>query len=167
MHTQNETVSVFEWLEEMRGRVRAIAREWEHLEGNLIMILHDIQNEFGYISRVAAGEVAKETGIPLARIYEVITFYHYFRLTPPGNHTLQVCMGTACYLKGSEKLHRELTKQMHLLEAAGGGHDEFQLETVRCVGCCGMAPVVVVDNETHGHLCPDDMAEILKQGQKA
>ncbi|MCA1787322.1 MAG: NAD(P)H-dependent oxidoreductase subunit E [Desulfobacteraceae bacterium] len=167
MQTQNESDIIFDWVEEMRDRVQAIAREWEDQEGNLIMILHAIQNEFGYISRGVAGELSKVTGTPMARIYEVITFYHYFRLTPPGNHSIKVCMGTACYLKGSENLHKELTKQVQLMEAAGGGHDDFQLETVRCIGCCGMAPAVVVDNETHGRLCPEDMSEILKQRQKA
>ncbi|MCC5848683.1 MAG: NAD(P)H-dependent oxidoreductase subunit E [Verrucomicrobia bacterium] len=167
MQTQTELGKLLEWVEIMRGRIREIVREWADQEGNLIMMLHAIQNEFGYISRGAAGELAKETGISMARIYEVITFYHYFRVTPPGKHTLQVCMGTACYLKGAAALHKELERQLGILAAAGGGHDEFQLETVRCIGCCGMAPAVVVDAETHGRLCPGDMAQILHQKQKA
>jgi len=167
MQTQTELGTLLEWVEEMRGRVRDIVREWADQEGNLIMILHAIQNEFGYISRGAADEVAKASGIHMARIYEVITFYHYFRLTPPGKHTLRVCMGTACYLKGAEKLRAEVEKQLRLIEAAGGRKGDFHVETVRCIGCCGMAPAVVLDAETHGRLCPGDMAGILKQKEKA
>ena len=167
MRTETELGTLLGWVEEMRSRVREIAREWEDEEGNLIMILHAIQNEFGYIPRGVASELAKEMGITMARIYEVITFYHYFRLTPPGNHTIQVCMGTACYLKGAEELHDELAKQLRLIEAGGGRQGDFHLETVRCIGCCGMAPAVVVDAETHGRLCPGDMGKILKQKREA
>lgn len=99
----------------------------------------------------------------MARIYEVITFYHYFRLKPPGSHTIQVCMGTACYLKGAPKLQEELEKQIKLREASGGRGDEVQLESVRCIGCCGMAPAVVMDGKTHGRLETSSIAGILKQ----
>jgi NADH-quinone oxidoreductase subunit E len=161
--TETETSSYLDWARAMRARVRDIAAEWEDVEGNLIMILHAIQKEFGYISRGAALELAETTGIPVARIYEVITFYHYFRLTPPGRHRIQVCMGTACYLKGAQKLHSELENQ---LRAAGGGRAGVQVETVRCIGCCGMAPAVVVDDETVGRLCPGDMREMLNRTLK-
>ncbi len=162
MSMQTELGSLLGWVEGMRSRVRKLAREWEDQEGNLIMILHAIQNEFGYVPRGVANELAKEMKIPMARIYEVITFYHYFRLTPPGQHSIQVCMGTACYLKGASDLHDELARRLRLLEMGGGRGGEFQLETVRCIGCCGMAPAVVVDGETHGRLGLDDVEKILK-----
>ncbi len=163
MRRAMEISNLLEWVEGMRGTVRELARQWRDEEGNLIMILHAIQNEFGYVPRGAANELAKVLGIRMARIYEVITFYHYFRLTPPGRHKVQVCMGTACYLKGAMELHEELAKQVKLLEAAGGREGEFQLETVRCIGCCGMAPAVVVDGETHGRLTRAEAGKILKQ----
>ncbi len=151
-----------DWMEGVRKRVRAIAEEWEGEEGNLIMILHAIQNEFGYIPRGVANELSKVMNVPMARIYEVITFYHYFRLTPPGSHTIQVCMGTACYLKGAEELHEELDHQVKRIEETGGPKGEFHLETVRCIGCCGMAPAVVIDGQTHGRLCPNALKGILE-----
>ena len=160
---ERELGSLLDWVEGVRTRVREIAREWENEEGNLIMILHAIQNEFGYVPRGVANELARELGIHMARIYEVITFYHYFRLTPPGQHNIQVCMGTACYLKGAEDLHRELARRLKLLEASGGHKGEFLLETVRCIGCCGMAPAVVMDGETHGRLVPDTVKELVKK----
>lgn len=165
--TDNELNQLLDWMEGMRRKVRETAREWADEEGNLIMILHAIQNEFGYIPRGVANELAMEMDIPMARIYEVITFYHYFRLSPPGNHTVQVCMGTACYLKGAADLTAELEKELKWMEATGGPAGDFHLETVRCIGCCGMAPAVVVDGETHGRLCLKDVGKLLKDKQDA
>lgn len=167
MSLETELGNLLEWVGSVQRRVRELAKEWEDREGNLIMILHAIQNEFGYIPRGVANELAKELGISMARIYEVITFYHYFRLAPPGRHSVQVCTGTACYLKGAMDLHDELARELRLMEASGGREGEFQLETVRCIGCCGMAPAVVVDGETHGRLCTNDARTILKQTRGA
>lgn len=161
-----ELENVLDWVEGVRGKVRELVGEWKDREGNLIMILHAIQDEFGYVPRGVANELAKELGVSLARIYEVITFYHYFRLKPPGRHQIQVCTGTACYLKGAARLYEELERELCLLEAGGGREGEFLLETVRCIGCCGMAPAVVVDNETHGRLSPKDMGGLLKEKRK-
>jgi NADH-quinone oxidoreductase subunit E len=163
MSVGTELDNLLGWVERMRERVRDLARGWEGEEGNLIMILHAIQNEFGYIPRGVANELAKELDISMARIYEVITFYHYFRLTPPSQHSIQLCMGTACYLKGAEEIQEALEKQLRLMEASGGREGEFQLESVRCIGCCGMAPAVVVDGETYGRLCPNTAGKILTE----
>lgn len=166
MDAQTELGRLIDWVEEMRIRVCDIVREWEGEAGNLIMILHAVQNEFGYISRGVVGVLAKETGISMARIYEVITFYHYFRVTPPGRHNVAVCMGTACYLKGAEKVYDEMAEHIRLMEVGGASQGDVQLQTVRCIGCCGMAPAVVVDGETHGRLCPGDILRILKEKQE-
>ena len=167
MSMGTELGNLIDWVEDMRSRVRGIAREWEGEEGNLIMILHAIQSEFGYVPRGVASELSKELGISMARIYEVITFYHYFRLKPPGRHNIQVCMGTACYLKGAMGLQDELMRQLKLLEATGTREGEFQLDSVRCIGCCGMAPAVVMDGETHGRLEVDSVGKILKKKRGA
>lgn len=148
---------LLEWVESVQDKVRQLAAEWEGREGNLIMILHAIQDEFGYLPRGVANQLAKELGISLARIYEVITFYNYFRLEPPGAHTIQVCTGTACYLKGATDLSEELERHLKL-----HNREDVRLETVRCIGCCGMAPAVVVDGETHGRLECSAMAGILR-----
>ncbi len=161
--TYTELERLLDWVEGVRQRVRELAKKWEDEEGNLIMILHAIQDEFGYVPRGVANELAKVTGVSMARIYEVITFYTYFRLTPPGSHSVQVCMGTACYLRGAEQLEEEFERQLELIKASGGRADDFQIESVRCIGCCGMAPAVVVDGETHGRLSMDAPAKILKE----
>lgn len=163
MNADGELEKLVEWVEGVRKRVHEIAGEWQDEEGSLIMILHAIQDEIGYIPRGVANELAKATGISLARIYEVITFYTYFRLTPPGNHEIHVCMGTACYLRGAESIQARLLQQIDLMKAAGGAKDDFQVDCVRCIGCCGLSPAVVMDGKTYGRLNPEDSPEILKQ----
>lgn len=131
---------------------------WRGEEGNLIMILHAIQNQHGYVPREVAMELARELGVKLARIYEVITFYHYFKLQPPGAHTITVCNGTACYLKGSTDLLNEVRVQLGVAEGQTTEDRQFHLDVVRCIGCCGMAPAMVIDGKTCGHVQPSEIA---------
>jgi NADH-quinone oxidoreductase subunit E len=166
MSTETELGYLFDWVEGVQGKVRELVGQWKDREGNLIMILHAIQNEFGYVPRGVANELSKELGISLARIYEVITFYHYFRLVPPGKHTVQVCTGTACYLKGSSDLIEELETRLGVKEGEAPPDSEYHLETVRCIGCCGMAPAIVIDGDTFGRLCRKDVNGILERQRK-
>jgi NADH-quinone oxidoreductase subunit E len=142
----------------IRRDVQRHVAEWRDEEGNLIMILHAIQNQHGYIPRDVAMELSRELGVKLARIYEVITFYHYFKLQPPGAHNITVCNGTACYLKGSAELLNELRGQLGVAEGQTTPDRQIHLDTVRCIGCCGMAPAVVVDGKTCGHVKTVDLA---------
>jgi NADH-quinone oxidoreductase subunit E len=136
---------------------------WSDQEGNLIMILHEIQNHHGYVPRECSLLLSEKTGIPLARIYEVLTFYHYFRLIPQGRHNITVCNGTACYLKGSTRLLDELETRLGIKEGQTTTDRQFHLETVRCIGCCGMAPAVVVDKHTNGRVNVTDVASIIER----
>ena len=135
--------------------------EWKEKPGNLIMILHKVQSEFGYISRGAAMKVAEMLDIPLAKIYGVITFYHFFKLNKPGKNVIQVCMGTACYLKGGQAILAETAKHLNIPVKGVTDDGLFSLESVRCVGCCGLAPVVVIGDEVFGKVLPEQMPEIL------
>jgi NADH-quinone oxidoreductase subunit E len=142
----------------LRRDVQRHVSEWRNEEGNLIMILHAIQNQHGYVPREVAMELSRELGVKLARIYEVITFYHYFKLQPPGAHNLTVCNGTACYLKGSGEVLNQCRSQLGIAEGQTTADRQFHLDTVRCIGCCGMAPALVVDGRTFGHVKPADVA---------
>lgn len=142
----------------LRRDVQQHVAHWRGEEGNLIMILHAIQNQHGYVPREVAMELSRELGVKLARIYEVITFYHYFKLQPPGMHNLTVCNGTACYLKGSGELLNELRSQLGIAEGQTTADRQFHLDTVRCIGCCGMAPAMVVDGHTYGHVKSSEVA---------
>lgn len=139
--------------------VEVISKRWKTKEGSLIMALHDLQGRFGYIPRDAALELAKQMEIPLARIYEVITFYHLFKLEPPGKHVVSVCMGTACYMKGAEQL-LEKAKEVIGVEAGETTPDgEFHLQVARCLGCCGLAPVVTINEELLAKVRAEDLAQ--------
>jgi len=145
----------------LEKEVKEIADSWKGKEGNLIMVLHQIQNRYGYVPRDVSLLLSEILDVPLARIYEVITFYHFFRLTPPGKHTISVCMGTACYLKGGAELLAELE---HLLlvkpgETTKDGH--FHLEMVRCLGCCGLAPVLKIGEKIYGGVKKKDIGDII------
>ena len=137
--------------------------EWKDKPGNLIMILHRMQQIYGYIPRAEALELARVLDVPLAKIYGVITFYHYFKLNKPGKNKVQVCMGTACYLKGGQDLVQELENLLGIGVNQTTADDEFSMEAVRCVGCCGLAPVVVVNDEVYGKVGKDRLPEILAE----
>ncbi|WP_422478569.1 NAD(P)H-dependent oxidoreductase subunit E [Pleomorphochaeta sp. DL1XJH-081] len=139
----------------------AFIKEWKKKPGNLIMVLHRVQEEFGYVSRESADKVAELLDIPLATIYGVLSFYHFFKTTKPGEHNIQVCLGTACYLKGGEMLVEELTSLLGIEVGAVTGDGKFSLEGVRCVGCCGLAPVLTVGGEVFGKVTKDQLPGII------
>ncbi len=139
----------------------AFIKEWKTKPGNLIMVLHKVQQEHGYISRQAADKVAQMLDVPLATIWGVISFYHFFKLTKPGKHNIQVCLGTACYLKGGQAIIDELDRQLHLGVGEVTEDGNFSLEAVRCVGCCGLAPVMTVGGEVFGKVTKDQVAGII------
>jgi NADH-quinone oxidoreductase subunit E len=146
----------------LRRDVQKHVAQWREEEGNLIMILHAIQNQHGYVPREVAMELSRELGVKLARIYEVITFYHYFKLQPPAKHDVTVCNGTACYLKGAGELLNELRTRLGVAEGQTTSDRKYHLGVVRCIGCCGMSPAMVVDGKTHGRVKTSEIAGILE-----
>jgi len=140
--------------------------KWREKPGNLIMILHGVQEEFGYIPREAAKKVARLLNVPLAKIYGVVTFYHYFKLNKPGKYNIQVCMGTACYLKGGEDILNELESVLGIGVNQVTSDGQFSIEAVRCVGACGLAPVLIVGEDVYGKLTKDRLPEILAKYQE-
>jgi NADH-quinone oxidoreductase subunit E len=145
----------------LRRDVQKHVAQWRDEEGNLIMILHAIQNQHGYVPREVAMELSRELGVKLARIYEVITFYHYFKLQPPAQHDVTVCNGTACYLKGAGDLLGELRARLGIAEGQTTSDRKYHLGVVRCIGCCGMSPAMVVDGKTYGRVKTSDIGGIL------
>lgn len=139
--------------------------EWKNKPGNLIMVLHQVQEHFGYIPREIAFEVAERLNVPVAKIYGVITFYHLFKLTKPGRNRIAICMGTACYLKGGEDIILELERQLGVGLNAVTPDGEFSMEAVRCIGCCGLAPVMTVNGEVFGSVKTAQLKKILDQAR--
>jgi NADH-quinone oxidoreductase subunit E len=136
-------------------------QDWKDKAGNLIMVLHRTQQEFGYLPRPAVIKLSQMLNVPLAKIYGVVTFYHFFKLTKPGRHNIQVCLGTACYLKGGEDLIHELETLLGIGLNQVSDDGEFSFEAVRCVGCCGLAPVAVCNGDVFGKLVTDKLPDVL------
>ncbi len=126
-----------------------IVRRWSRRRGNLIMVLHDVQGHHGYVPWDVAKEVARVMHVPLARIFEVLTFYHYFKLRPPGRFITSVCQGTACHLKGGGEVYDAFRQALGVGEGQTTADGQFHLQTVRCLGCCGLAPVVMINGRVH------------------
>lgn len=146
---------------EFSPELLAFIADWKEKPGNLIMVLHRVQEEFGYIPRQAAVKVAELLEVPLAKIYGVITFYHFFKLDEPGKYNIQVCMGTACYLKGGQDLIDEMENILGIGVNQVTEDKQFSIEAVRCIGCCGLAPVMLVDGEVFGKVSTDELPEII------
>jgi NADH-quinone oxidoreductase subunit E len=145
------------------GALDALARKWKDKKGNLVMILHEIQNHYGYVPRNIAFELSRILDVPLARIYEVITFYNFVKLNPPGKHLISVCLGTACYLKGPPGILQEIKDFLHISEGQTTQDGMFYLQSVRCLGCCGLAPVIMIDDKTYGKVKRGDVIDILSK----
>ena len=128
--------------------IAALAEKWREKKGSLIMILHEIQNQYGYVPRDVSLKLSKLLDIPMARIYEVITFYNYFKLDPPGKYNISICLGTACYLKGAPELVEEVKSMLNVKEGQTTSDGLFHLDVVRCLGCCGLAPVMMVNGKS-------------------
>ena len=143
--------------------LKDFVKEWQDKPGNLIMILHRVQKHFGYVPSSVAFEVSELLDVPLAKIYGVITFYHLFKLKKPGRNQIQVCMGTACYLKGGEDLIFELERLLGVGLNTVTPDGEFSVEAVRCIGCCGLAPVITINGEVFGTVKKKDLRKIVFQ----
>ncbi len=135
--------------------------EWKQKPGSLIMMLHRIQEEFGYLPRDAAEWLSRETGLPLAKIYGVITFYHFFKTTKPGKNRIAICLGTACYLKGAQDLVDESRSILNIKDEEVTDDGLFSIDEVRCLGCCGLAPVLMIGNEVYGKVTKEQLPEII------
>jgi len=128
---------------------------------NLIPILQALQTGLGYIPQAAMKEVASFLGIPSGEIFGVVTFYNQFRLIPPGKHSIKVCLGTACHVKGGNIILEEWERRLSIKEGEVTDDREFSLDRVACVGCCALAPVVLADDEVHGNMSPSAVNGIL------
>ena len=133
----------------------------EHPESNLIATLHMVQAHFGFLGQSQMHAVAQLAQIPLATVTGVATFYHYFRLQPRGKHVINVCLGTACYVKGADKLIARLSDDLGVHLGETTKDQMFSLESARCLGTCGLAPVMMVGEQVYGPVTPAEASRIL------
>ncbi|MGA1844965.1 MAG: NAD(P)H-dependent oxidoreductase subunit E [bacterium] len=145
------------------GKIEGIVRKYQRNPSFLIGMLQDIQGVFNYLPKEALVALSISIGVPLNRIYNVVTFYAAFSLTPRGRHTIHVCMGTACHVRGAGKILEELERSLKI-RAGGTTPDlKFTLETVNCLGACALGPVIVIDGEYFGKVTPDKINLILSK----
>jgi NADH:ubiquinone oxidoreductase subunit E len=131
--------------------------------GGIIPLLEEAQDLLGYLPITIQKQISNKTNIPLSRIYGIVTFYSFFTMTPRGKHTVKVCLGTACYIRGGKEIAETIEGEFGVKSGEITADRIFTYETVRCLGACGLAPVIVVDGEVYGRVKPSKVKEILEQ----
>ena len=145
------------------NKIKEICSSFNNDPQELINVLHKCQEHFGYLPAEVQEVVSQDLVVPVAKIYGVITFYSFFTMTPKGKHPVSICMGTACYVRGAEKVLDEFKKELGLQVGQTTPDGKFSLSSLRCVGACGLAPVVMVGDKTYGRVATDDVRNILKE----
>ncbi len=143
--------------------LEAILEEFKHQKGAVIPILQRAQEAYGYLPREVLATISKKMGVPISRLYGVATFYAQFRLTRRGRHLIRVCDGTACHVRGASKIIEGLEEALHVPPGGSDPDYKYSVEVVYCLGSCGLAPIVVVDDQVYGHTETDSLVARLKQ----
>jgi len=143
-----------------------IISEHKNVKGALIPVLHEAQKIFGYLPMAVQKQISEGLNISLAEIYGVVTFYSEFSIQPKGEIQVNVCLGTACYVKGSNDILEQFKKQLHIEIGQCTDDNKFSLNSCRCVGACGLAPVVMINDEVYGKMTVEDVKKILEKYMK-
>ena len=147
--------------ERVKKEVNEILEQFVPDKQNLITILNEVQEKYGYIPQVAQMEISEYLNIPLAEVYGVITFYSRFTLKPKGKYNVSICLGTACFVKGSKELFERAKQKLGIEEGETTSDGLFSLDATRCVGACGLAPVFTGNNEVYGKATVKKLDEVL------
>jgi len=149
------------------AELKAICKSFNNEKGELINVLHKTQSVFGYLPAEVQEVVAKELNCSVAHVYGVVSFYSFFTMLPRGEHPISICLGTACYVRGAEKVLDEFKRALKIQVGETTADGKFSLSCLRCVGACGLAPVVLIGEKVYGRVAPDGVKDILaeyKQG---
>lgn len=158
-----ETELLKEFTPEQVAKLNSIIEKHKGKPGGLIPVLEEAQVCLEYLPVSVQKKIATGLNLPLSRVYGVVTFYSFFTMTPRGKYTVRVCLGTACYVRGGKALSETLEKQFGIKEGETTADRMFTLESVRCLGACGLGPVIVVGEDVHGRVKPGKVKEILSQ----
>ncbi len=131
--------------------------------GSLISVLHKAQSIFGYLPKEVQLHVARKLDLPASKVYGVVTFYSFFTEIPRGEHVVNVCMGTACFVRGAEAILREVESRLEIKSGGTTLDGQFSIDALRCVGACGLAPIIMVDGKVYGRVKVNEVASILKE----
>ena len=152
-----------EFTEEQVEKLEAIIDRHKGKPGGLIPVLEEAQVALEYLPVSVQKKVAKGLNLPFSRVYGVVTFYSFFTMKPRGRHTVRVCLGTACYVRGGKAIAEALRREFNVSEGETTPDRRFTYETVRCLGACGLGPVVVIDEDVHGRMKPSKLKDVLSQ----
>ncbi len=158
-----QAVIPFQGTPEQEKQLIAVIEEHKGQEGALIPVLHKAQEIYGYLPLEVQKMIAKGLDVTLAEVYGVVTFYTQFSLNPKGKYKVAVCLGTACYVKGADKILEALEKRLEIKVGECTRDGLFSLDACRCVGACGLAPVMMIDEDVYGRITPDDIDGILQK----
>lgn len=147
-------------------KLQEIIEKYKDTRGALIPVLHEAQEVYGYLPIDVQKKISEGLNVPLSEIYGVVTFYTQFSLNPKGKYKISVCMGTACYVKGSGQILDKFKEKLGLEVGECSEDGVFSLEACRCIGACGLAPVITINEDVYGRLVPDDIEGILKKYQE-
>ena len=143
--------------------IKDICAEFNNRESELINVLHRVQHKLGYLPAEVQEVVAKELKTSVAKVYGVVTFYSFFTMIPKGEFPISICMGTACYVRGAEQVLSEFKRQLKVEVGESTGDGKFSLNCLRCVGACGLAPVVQVGEKVYGRVAPTQVKDIIAE----
>jgi NADH-quinone oxidoreductase subunit E/NADP-reducing hydrogenase subunit HndA len=143
--------------------IKEICKSFDNKPGELINVLHKVQHTFGYLPAEIQEVIAFELNVPLAKVYGVVTFYSFFSMLPKGKHPISICTGTACYVRGAENVLTEFKKELKIDVGETTADGKFSISCLRCVGACGLAPVVMVSDKTYGRVSPEMVKDIIKE----
>lgn len=152
-----------EFTAEKITQLDAIIARYKGKPGGLIPVLEEAQVCLEYLPVSVQKKIARELNLPFSRVYGVVTFYSFFTITPRGRHTIRVCLGTACYVRGGNALAKAIEKEIGVEEGGTTPDRKFTYESVRCLGACGLGPVVIVDDHVHGRMKPSKIKDVLHQ----
>ncbi len=147
---------------QLKEKVGQVLEKYQRDKSALIDILHDTQSAIGYLPKEALEQIHAGLDVPLSRVYSVATFFKAFSLTPRGRHIINVCMGTACHVRGSDKVLEEIEKELGIKTGDNTADLRFTLETVNCVGACALGPMVIIGEDYHGEMTPEKVGTVLK-----
>ena len=156
-------MSTFTLQECHKNTIKDICASFKNEQGELINVLHKVQSSFGYLPEAVQREIARNLNMSVAKVYGVVTFYTFFTMTPKGRHPISVCMGTACYVRGAEKVVDGLIKELGIKVGGVTPDGRFSLDCLRCVGACGLAPVLLIGEKVYGRVEDSQLKDILAQ----
>jgi NADH-quinone oxidoreductase subunit E len=149
--------------DEQKEKVTQVLQRHQHDKSLLVDILQDIQAEIGYLPKEALVAASHGLGVPVSRVYSVATFFKAFSLTPRGRYLINVCMGTACHVRGAPKVLERIEKELKIKSGETTKDLKFTLETVNCVGACALGPMVIIGEDYHGEMTPEGIGPVLKE----